>query len=255
MKTAQIIILAGQSNAVGVGYVKYLHKHFSPEKTAEFMKGYSNPRINYFSHDIRSGGFVDTKVLCAERTKETFGPEIGIAEQLSARYPDESLFIVKCAVGATSMQEHWHSPDGIYYTELVTLLKESIHALEDEGFSPRIRAFCWMQGENDACVKEHAAEYIELYDKMLGDLKDTFAEYLDNCVYIDGGIGRFGDFYQEINKSKCAYAQGHEDCRYIDTIGAGLSGANEPEEAPDTVHYDSDSVIKLGRLFAENIVI
>ena len=32
MKTAKIIVLAGQSNAVGVGQIKYFEKHLSGEK-------------------------------------------------------------------------------------------------------------------------------------------------------------------------------------------------------------------------------
>lgn len=54
MKKVDIIILAGQSNAVGVGHVQYLPKHFSGEKVAEFMRGYEKVKINYFSHDKKS---------------------------------------------------------------------------------------------------------------------------------------------------------------------------------------------------------
>ena len=35
-KTAPVIILAGQSNAVGVGHIEYLPRHYSPEKIAEY---------------------------------------------------------------------------------------------------------------------------------------------------------------------------------------------------------------------------
>ncbi len=255
MKTADIIVLAGQSNAVGVGYVKYLSKHFSPEKTAEFINGYSNPAINYFSHDIKSGGFVNTRVCCAEKTKETFGPEIGLAEQLHARYPDRDMFIVKCAVGATSMNENWRSPNGNCYVELLALLNDSIRILQSRGYSPEIRAFCWMQGESDSYEKEHADQYIELYDAMIKSFDEEFGAYLHSCVYIDGGISSLWKFHKEINDGKTKYAKENEGHRYIDTIAAGLNGNNEPEEAPDTVHYDSDSVIKLGRMFAEQITL
>ena len=36
MRFADIVILAGQSNAVGVGHLKCLSKHFSEEKIKEF---------------------------------------------------------------------------------------------------------------------------------------------------------------------------------------------------------------------------
>ena len=110
MKKASVIILAGQSNAVGVGHVEYLPRHFSPEKVSEFQAGYPLVRINYFSHDKRSGGFVPTGLNCAELTKDTFGPELGIAEYFHSRRPDEELFIVKAAVGATSVWRDFISP-------------------------------------------------------------------------------------------------------------------------------------------------
>lgn len=42
--------------------------------------------------------------------------------------------------------------------------------------------------------------------------------------------------------------------RYFSTIDHGLTTLNEPYDEPDTAHYDSMSEIKLGRLFAEQII-
>jgi len=82
MKKAKIVILAGQSNAVGVGYAKYLPRHFDSEKVEKFKSGYDNILINYYSHDKKNGGFVKTSVGCTEFSKETVGPEVGIAEKI-----------------------------------------------------------------------------------------------------------------------------------------------------------------------------
>ena len=78
MKKAKIIVLAGQSNAVGVGWVDYLPKHFTPDTVARFMSGYKNVLINYFSHDKKSDGFVPVSVGCTEVLKNTIGPEVSI---------------------------------------------------------------------------------------------------------------------------------------------------------------------------------
>lgn len=40
MKKAKIIVLSGQSNAVGVGYTKYLKRSFSDGKIKEYYDGY-----------------------------------------------------------------------------------------------------------------------------------------------------------------------------------------------------------------------
>ena len=49
MKTANIIILAGQSNAVGVGYTHYLPKHFPADKVQKYHDGYENIQMHFLN--------------------------------------------------------------------------------------------------------------------------------------------------------------------------------------------------------------
>lgn len=275
MKTANIIVLSGQSNAVGVGYVKYLTKHFSTEKVAEYRQGYDNIKINYFSHDKKSNGFVPVTLNQAELTKDTFGPEVGMAEYLNQVRPDEEVFIVKCAFGGKSVYHDFLSPSGgeaydaqAYaepimtggaksarvgwaYNELVKLTHESIAILEAQGYEPKIKGFCWMQGESDATYEEHTQKYAQRYGAMLDDFNAEFASYLENCTYVDAGISQRWNYWQQMNEVKKQFAAEHENCHYLDTVGAGLTTSHEPEEEPDTAHYDSDCTIQLGRMFGE----
>lgn len=286
MKKANIIILAGQSNAVGVGHTKCLPKHFSADKIKEYYDGYDNVLINYHSHDKKSGGFVRTTVNCTEKNKDTLGPEVGIAEELSKAYPEQKIFIVKCAFGGTSLYRDWLSPSGLEtafgaydegayasqkpdiiaalgtgepiragwcYNELVKLLGESIEFLKGQGYTPAIRAFCWMQGENDSCAQEFVDTYESRYVSLLCDLRSSFGEYFEDCVYIDGGISEEWAHYTGINESKKKHAQTYENSYFIDTVAHGLTTRNEPFEEPDIYHYDSDSTVKLGWLFAQHI--
>lgn len=278
MSTAKIVVLAGQSNAVGVGHVAYLPEHYSPEVIGKFTEGYDDILINYFSHDIRSNGFVKTSVGCTEKAKKTLGPEVGIAETLSEKYPDERIYIVKSAVGGTNIYHDWLSPsgDGVYdeeafaegdessphfhgtgwcYNELVKILSESINILKAQGLKPEIRAFCWMQGESDADTPDHVAGYHGRYVNMLGDLNVAFGEYFKDCVYIDAGISEIWCLYRDINEIKKAHAESTANSFFIDTIGAGLTTTNEPRPEIDTAHYDSDSTVKLGNLFGERITL
>lgn len=283
MKKARIILLVGQSNAVGVGYTKYLTKHFDEEMIARFYNGYQNVLINYFSHGIKSNGFVKTTVNCTEKTKDTLGPEVGIAENLTKRYPDERFFIVKCAFGGANLYNDWLSPSsgegfdahsraseypdivqalnagkhpkaGWCYNELNILLKESINLLEKEGYKAEICAFFWMQGESDSYSKTLVEGYIKKYDALLKDFKNNFAPYLSNCIYVDAGISENWLYYKELNALKEIYAQRNGDV-YLDTVGVGLTTTFEPEDAPDTAHYDSDCIVRLGEMFAGKIVI
>ncbi len=278
MNKAKIIILAGQSNAVGVAHTKYLPRHFSNEKVEKFKEGYDGILMNYYSHDMKSEGFVNTTLGCAEKGKDTFGPEVGIADYLSEKYPNEKIFIVKCAVGGTNIFHDWLPPSckgeyqeesfglgdteskfyrkgGWCFNELVKVLSESISILENQEYEPEICAFCWMQGESDALETETVEMYGERYENLLKDLNEKFRKYMENCVYIDAGISEVWQYYREINQWKENHAKKTQNSVYIDTIAEGLTTSKEPEPEADIAHYDSDCTIKLGYLFAENIEI
>ena len=281
MKKANVLILAGQSNAVGVGYTKYLTKHFDAETIAKFYSGYENVLINYISHGIKSNGFVKTTVNCTEATKDTLGPELGIARYLSEHYPEEKFFIVKCAFGGATMFNDWLSPSngsdyneearadeysdivealnagrhpkaGWCYNELTELLNQSLTELISVGYEVQIRGFFWMQGESDSYDMELVNGYIMRYDNLLKDIKACFKPFLSNCVYVDAGISQHWLYYKELNMQKEAYAKEHGYV-FVDTIRAELTTSFEPEEQPDLAHYDSGCVVKLGELFAENL--
>jgi len=275
MKFADIVILAGQSNAVGVGHLKCLPKHFSEEKIKEFYDGYEKIQINYYSHDKRGKGFSKTTVGCTEKSKQTLGPEVGMAEYFNEKHPEKEIFIVKCAFGGTNLANDWLSKSsgapysyeetkdcainkpgrkaGWCYNELIKILGDSIATLRSRGYEPRIKAFCWMQGESDAGSVAVFEAYAGRYDNLLKDIKSEFGGYMTDCRYIDAGIGQRWTLYKEMNAFKAEYAKTHENCVFIDTVAAGLTTTNEPEEEPDTAHYDSDSTVKLGRLFAEQV--
>ncbi len=277
MNTAKVIILAGQSNAVGVAHTGYLSKHFCAEKVQKFKDGFENVLINYFSHDITSIRFVKTKTGCAENNKDTFGPEIGIAEFLSEKYPDEKFFIVKCAFGGTNLYLDWLSPSsggeydknsfalgdkekkhyragGWCFNELIKLVHQSIFILESLNYKTEICGFCWMQGESDAFEIQHVNNYCKHYENMLSDFNDVFGEYSKNCVYADAGISEIWQYYREINEIKSKHAESTRNSFYIDTIAEGLTTLNEPEPEADSAHYDSDCTVQLGKLFMQQII-
>lgn len=279
MKQATVIILAGQSNAVGVGHVQYLPKYFSPDKIKEFEAGYPSVPINYYSHDKVSGGFVPTTLGCTEQGKSTLGPEVGLAERISELCPNEACFIVKCAVGATALWRDWLSPssggdydpearvaspeEAVYalnnglplpsgwcYNRLVQLTRESLALLETAGYAPVIRGFCWMQGEADACDPAILEAYEARFDNLLKDFAEAFAPYTGDCVTVDAGISEVWPLYGEMNALKARYAAKTGGV-YLDTIGRGLTTGTEPEGAVDIYHYDCGSTVELGRFFAE----
>ena len=79
----------------------------------------------------------------------------------------------------------------------------------------------------------------------------------NNLPFVDAGIGMGKNpnteelewkHYAEVNEAKRDFAKLSETNIYFDTIEEGLHSNQEPN---DFVHYDSESVIKLGHLFAK----
>ena len=288
MKPADIVILAGQSNAVGVGHTKYLPRHFSEEKVREYLAGYPGVQLRYFSHDKKNTTFEPVCVNQTEVTKDTFGPEVGMAEYFTGHYPDREVFIVKCAFGGMSLWRDFRSPScggdydpdafadqyedminsvfagkpvraGWCYNELVRLLRESIAALEAAGYAPRVRAFCWMQGESDSFDPANATNYERNLNDFIKDIRKRYARYAapDGIAFVDATIAdnpMYWVYCDDVNASKQAVAAADPMTVLIDTNAEGLTCSAEPVETPDMAHYDSLSQIKLGNLFGEYLM-
>ena len=279
MKKANVIILAGQSNAVGVGWVKYLPKSFKDDEIKLFKSGYEHILIDYSSHDKKSNGFVKTAINCTEISKDTLGPEVGIAKKLTEKYPDEEFFIIKCAFGGTNMCHDWRAPssgvpfsedllpdppkaimndpiarfEGWCYNALVRQMRESLDRLESMGYTPSIIAFLWMQGESDCSSPDTADPYFDRYGALLGDIKAAFGSYFsESCRFIDAAISEMWNNYDSMNARKKAFAEEHGHY-FVDTVAEGLTTKYEPEDNPDTAHYDCASTVRLGEMFAEQI--
>ena len=143
---------------------------------------------------------------------------------------------------------------GWCYNEMMKVLPDSLALLEQQGYAPEIVAWCWMQGEADACEEQHMPHYERRYDAMLSDLRARFAKYFAaDCRFIDAGISQTWPFHVQMNELERAYAAKIPGGVFVDTIGQGLTVLNEPQHEVDVYHYDSDSTIKLGHLFAQHI--
>ena len=260
-KRARVILLGGQSNASGCSRDDYLKKNVSAKQYAEYENGYDNVYINYYV-----SGYNESKafVKCGARQGEGggfFGPELGMAEKLSEMYPNETIFIIKCAWGGTNLFEEWLSPSsdgktGKLYKQFVAYVRSSIEYLVSKNYDVSIEGMCWMQGESDSFSTEHATDYSEHLSNFIKDIRREFRGYESNdgIAFVDACIADnpvYWVYCDIVNEKKQEVANQSSMNVLIDTNAEGLTCANEPEEAPDQAHYDSMSQIKLGHLFAE----
>lgn len=262
-KTARIVILAGQSNASGCSLDEYLEKNVSEEKYTEYKNGYDNVYINYLSGSNTSNGFVKCATLQGELAGG-FGPELGLAEKMSEAYPDETIFIIKCAWGGTNLYSQWLSPSsngktGTLYKQFIAFVQSSLDYLTSKNYKVQIEGMCWMQGESDSFLVDTATAYEANLSNFVKDVRKKFSKYASSngIAFVDAYIAALPSYwveYELVNEAKERFAQTSDINVVIDTVSEGLTTSSEPEGAPDMAHYDSMSEIKLGYLFADNVM-
>ena len=262
-RVATVILLGGQSNASGCSRDDYLQKNVSAEKYTEYKSGYNNVYINYLAGSNLSNGFVKCATLQGE-LEGCFGPELGIADKLHELYPERTFFIIKCAWGGTDLFNQWLSPSsrgktGKLYTQFIEFVSTSIEYLESKNYNVKIEAMCWMQGESDSFSVKNGRNYETHLINFVKDIRKEFSKYESNdgIAFVDAYVADnpvYWVYCDLVNASKKAVAEAYTMNTLIDTITHGLTCAEEPEDNPDLAHYDSMSQIKLGHLFAEEVV-
>lgn len=260
----QVVLLLGQSNGEGHTHATYLNKTVGADKTEEYVNGYSNVKISYactISENTSNGEFVSVK-LGQGHSKTQFGPEIGIAEKLSAIDPLKPVYIIKYAYGGTTLTTQWRSPSskntGSLYTGAVNYALEQCKKLEEADLYPVIKAICWMQGESDSDGLSYNS-YEQLERNFVADIRSALAYYKpanEEIGFVDAGISDSVAWvhYDVINGAKQKLAQEGVSHVYLDTIAEDLKYNGEPAGAPDIYHYDSSSMVKLGHMFADALI-
>lgn len=256
----QVIVLLGQSNMEGHTHTEYLSKTCGEEKAKEYISGYEDVNIAYecLSGNRSNGAFVPVKTGQGKDVSK-FGPEVGMAEYFHEKNYRTPIFLVKYALGATALTNQWQPPStgntGSLYLGAVNYIRSCMQSLEDQNFYPEIKAICWMQGEDDSSGSLYNS-YFDYEQSLVSDLRQDLLYYSSpsGLGFIDAGISDCPAWthHVEINAQKKALSELSDLNEYFSTIEEGLRYNGEPAGAPDIYHYDSSSMIRLGRLFAEH---
>ena len=256
--TVKVILIGGQSNAVGVSQNSELRKKVSTEKYQEYLNGYSNVKIMY---DNCSGNanstFVNTKLGQAVNAA-AFGPELGLAEYLATNFPEEQFYIIKYAMGGSVLETQWYNAAtgavGELLTGFTSFVNRGLAELEAQGLTPKIIGFVWNQGESDAIWLPQSSRYYANQEGLVNYVRTTFAAYasVKGIGFFDAGIvGNIWNAYKNVNMQKYEFSLTSPINFYIETTDYEI--INTLEENNDVAHYDSLGMIKLGQLYGEEI--
>jgi len=260
IEEVDVIVMAGQSNMEGHSWVDKLYSNTDTSMHSNYRNGFENTNIAYYCNDGSnySDTFVPVKVGQGYGIG-SFGPEIGIAEELYNRDYEKPVYLIKYALGGTNLYSQWNvnNEESLYYY-MVDFVYDQLAYLEEQDLKPIIRGFFWMQGEADACWLQGANQYYENLSNMVDAFREEFEHFYGDedkgISFVDAGISDCDTwvYHNIVNNAKKDFAASNpEKNYYFDTMENGLE---YKYDNTDYYHYDATSEIKLGKLFVSTLL-
>lgn len=269
-----VYLFGGQSNMQGLG------------KLSELSEQQLTAPVNVFYWNHSEGSFEpyhpSTTVTASAGE---FGPELAFAHAVSN--PNRKSYIVKYAASGMPLDSAWSGssydnhtnswkgdPAGpnrtnfypgtsstdpnqgtLYKNQLLPRFKAAIADLEATGYTPVIKKFSWMQGEQDSKMELSAGRYAanlqRLRDRLAEDLELDAATDLPmvfgQVLPYSPPASRFA--YRDLIRSQQASAD--MDSGSANAIPlAKMVATDSYSLKTDLVHYDTAGQLELGRDFA-----
>jgi hypothetical protein len=269
-ETRDLILVAGQSNAVG--YDAYAEELPADPKDAATMfwwrvgdpppdefDGTSARQWTTLQFQPRTPAMpaIDGKKIARQygnfnlKTKGGFGPEIGMVRTLATK-ESRPLAVIKTAFSGTSVAGDWNvdrpGQADACYRAMIDETKAALAAAQANGVTLRPRAFVWVQGESDANAKDspaYAANVTKMLQRLRGDLGAP------DLILLLGVNTRFGNgknaFMPKVIAAQQEVAAALPRARYVDTAGAETL-------PPSHTHFTAVGTLEIGRRYAEALL-
>ena len=182
-----------------------------------------------------------------------FGPEVGFARSFTEHMQLENLWLVKYAVGGSSLlawEPEWSAEraaiaddadKGALYPRLISHVKQ-VTRREDA----QILACLWKQGESDSRYETAAAEYHEnlqrLIQQMRSDLDQPEMQFI---IGLSNATPARFTYLSVVRSAQRQVAKSLPNVSLFDTDGL--------TKHEDDLHYDSAGQLELGRRFAHRL--
>ena len=221
-----IVILAGQSNMLGHGELSDIDDPLLP------------PDVKLFDLNPRDG---------------CFGPEVGFARHFLDVVPGDELWLVKYAVGGSSLlawEPEWSAEraaitgdadKGALYPRLISHFKQVT-----SGHDVKVLACLWKQGESDSRYEAAAAQYqtslTRLITRMRTDLDQPEMQFV---IGLSNPTPARFTYLSVVRSAQRQIAKSLPNVSLFDTDGL--------TKHEDDLHYDSAGQLELGRRFAHRL--
>lgn len=147
-KPIDIYLIGGQSNATGQGRVMNIPQSFAIDKDV---------LIFYSQYTNKGERSMQWQPLCpASESTDRFGVELTLGTTLHKLYPERKIALIKHGLSGSNLYKQWNpgnrseEQQGLEYKKFIETITAGIKALEEQGYTPTIKAMVWQQGEADA---------------------------------------------------------------------------------------------------------
>jgi len=231
---ALTLVLAGQSNMVGNGW--------TAELTASDAEWPRN--VRYWSEGQEFNPL----------QRERFGPELGLALKLGPALGARPVYLVKHAVGTTSLlawapvwdatlaEKTGNANVGSLYARLLASVREA--PLPDDSV---IGAVLWMQGERDSRFPEVGGDYFQNLRELIAALRRDLDS--PQLPFILGLVNPPPEQYLAREDVRAAQRRAAAEVPHVYLIET-----DDLTKHSDRLHYDTQGTLELGTRFAEVVL-
>ena len=156
--TFRVFVLMGQSNMTGAARARELQPPYT--QAHDRIRIWANGRWEYFVPSVR------------------FGPGVSMAHQLAEFWPDDTIGIIKVAVGGTGVrgfEKDWsfERAQRTFDGDKGSLYMDLMHAVAEARriSNPEFCGFVWKQGAADGTRRDLAEEYFDTFQQLISDLR------------------------------------------------------------------------------------
>jgi hypothetical protein len=230
----KVFVLAGQSNAEGLGVVKELPDSAkAPPKDVTAWMG--NEKGWQAGLSFRPEGF---------------GPEISLAAELAGALKGRKIAIIKYGPGGTNLAVDWKIGEGPCWKHFAATVQAALKALSDSGQPYEIAGLFWMQGESDAMNEAMAAKYEANLTAFIQAVRE-----LVKAPKMPFVLGRITS---ALMNKKAAWSfpstrqvQQAQDKVAKEVPGVYVFDTDDLPTYPDFTHYTTKGQLELGKRFAK----
>ena len=221
----RIVVLAGQSNMAGRGFVEEEDKIPIPRVYMLNKEGLWVPAVDPVHYDKPSAGV---------------GPGRTFAKLLVESNPAIAVGLVPTACGGSSI-DHW--APGVFFNQTKSYpyddaISRTKRALEDG----ELEAILWRQGESDASPQKainHAEKLQTLFERFRKEFNAPNLPILVGELFYEEET----EGSQAIRKAQLEVVEKLQPAAFVSAEGTVLN--------PDRVHFDRQSQIEQGKRFFE----